>query len=586
MKSITILVAAVTLVTCVSLENRPASAQPPRAMNADLDYEASGFVMPASGQMPPGAIAGLTSSGPVQRTGYAAQAGPGHVPQLSGVNAQAGYGQPVGYAPQTSVQQVGFLGGSDCDSSGSGGCDSGCCSGGGGYSMAPGMYGESVYGGSMYGGCDGACGGACGGTGACGMSGGVLAGGVLGKMHGGDGELSGLRHLCIFCRGDGCEACQMFSGRSLAGLLGALAPYTEAGKCAQRWYDISAEALFLDRSTSGIGTNVITQRGSGPGGTPVISAGDIVEDGIEAGARLSGALIFGVGGSIEGTYMGGQEWNGSASASSPAVLIPNTAFDPNPLVGVSPGNQPFILSSGADLYSFISEFGTNPTGGFDDTDRSISQRVTNNASFHSGEINYRRRTVGPYCRFQGSWLAGLRYLRYDNSLGLDIVGLTDDGTQGGNGAAGDSVIDPTLRFFNASDSVQNSMLGAQIGGDLWYNMTPGIQLGVELKGAWLKNEARRRYNIGSNSVALASDAFRQDEGTFAVEFSSQLAYRLSHSWTLRSAYYLIAIDEVGNPEFNREFINNAVSTQNVSRPGIEFDSLVLNGFSFGAEYLW
>ncbi|WP_218933598.1 BBP7 family outer membrane beta-barrel protein [Rubripirellula lacrimiformis] len=595
MKSITTLVAAVTLVIGAFAGIRPVSAQPPRVQHADIDYEASGFVMPASGQMPPGAIAGLTQQGPVQRTGYTAQAGPGYVPPMQ---AQAG-----GYAPQHSmqqgsVQQVGFFGGggSSCDSCG-GGCDGAC---GASYGMDPNMaYGGMGYGGAMYGGCDGACGGACGGTGACGMGGGgVLSnGGVLGKMYGGGsacggcgqqgcghcGGLSNLRHMCVFCRGDGCEACQMFNGRSLVGCLGALMPYTEAGKCAQRWYDVSVEGLFMSRSGAEGVSGVLTQRGAGPGGTPVIRGEDAINDDLEEGIRLSGSLIFGAGGNIEGTYMGGQEWKGSASASSPATLVANGAFDP--LATSGPTSFPFVISSGADLYSFISEFGTNPVGGFDDTDRSISQTATSVARFHSGELNYRRRTVGPYCRFQGSWLVGMRYLRYDNSLGLDIVGLNNDGTDA-------TLTDGTQRFFSSSDGVKNNMFGAQIGGDLWWNVIPGVQLGMEAKGAWLKNEATRQYSISANSIAgggpgTIRDRYREDDGTLALEFSTQLVYRFSHSWSFKSAYYLIAIDEVGSPELNGEFIRDAVASPSTAgKPGMEFDSLVLNGFSFGAEYLW
>ncbi|MGB7325678.1 MAG: hypothetical protein WBD31_12460 [Rubripirellula sp.] len=614
MKSITILVAAVTLVICVSAESRQASAQPPRVLNADLDYEASGFVMPAKGQMPPGAIAGLTTSGPVQRAGYAGQAGPGYVPPMSGApnngmpmaatpingyasgQATAQAMQAGGYSPQGSVQQVGFLqgGGSSCDSCGPGGCDSMC--GDASYGQS---YGGPTYGQQMqFGGCDGACGGICGGTGACGMGGGSVmsSGGVLGKIYGDSscggcgmdgcgscGGLSKLRHICMFCRGEGCEACQMFRGRSLVGLLGALKPYSKAGKAAQRWYDISAEALFMGRSGSTGTGGVLTQRGAGPGGVAVLRGTDAINEDIEPGVRLSAALIFGVGGNIEATYFGGLEWDGSASVSSPATLIDNPSFDP--LATTGPTSFPFTITGGADLYSFISEFGVTPADGFDDTDRSISQAVTNRATFNSGEINYRRRTVGPYNRFQGSWLAGMRHLRYNNRMGLDIVGLNNDGTDA-------TLTDGTQRFFSSRDTIENSMFGGQIGGDLWYTMTPGIQLGVELKGMWMKNEARRNYSVSANSIAgggpgTASDSYRVDNGTMALELSTQLVYRLSHSWSFRSAYYLVAIDEVASPELSGTFLKDVVDSPNsVGRPGMDFESLTLNGFTFGAEYLW
>ncbi len=76
-----------------------------------------------------------------------------------------------------------------------------------------------------------------------------------------------------------------------------------------------------------------------------------------------------------------------------------------------------VTSANPTLYSFISRFGAPPQNGFDDTDRSLSQTVTSFSTLHSAEINYRRRTVGQYCRFQGSWLMGIRYVRFDSDFG-------------------------------------------------------------------------------------------------------------------------------------------------------------------------
>lgn len=612
MKTKLFLVAAVTFVTGFTAGNPHVGAQPPRVRTADIDYEASGFVMPASGQMPPGAIAGLSPQGPMRAANYAANAGPGYVPPLAsgGYGSPQAYGATQGYAPagyaaqmpsqhpgvamQNPIQQVGFFGG---------GCDSGCdggCDGCGSYGMDPVM----MYGG----GCGGACGGMCGGTGACGMGGcydgpcddggGVFSrGGVLGKLrHGGGsacggcgvdgcghcGGLTNLRHMCIFCRGEGCEACQIVGRGHLLGLLGALAPYTEGGRAAQRWFDLSAEALFLGHDVGGTGAGVITRQGAGPSGLAVLTDDNIDGGDLEVGVRLAASMIWGPGGSIEGVYMGGQEWNDSATASSPATIVDNTSF--NPLLPQGGANEPFLITSGADLFSFITEFGTNPAGGFDDTDRSTSQTVEASSRFHSAELNYRRRTVGPYSRFQGSWLAGMRYFRFDNQLGLDIVGIDNDGTNAG-------ASDGTLRFFNSTDDIENNLFGAQIGGDLWYNVMPGIQLGVELKGAWLKNEARRNYSISANSIAgggpgTITDSFREDDGTLALEFSTQAIYRFSHSWSFRSAYYLIAIDEVGVAELDANFLRETSQGSFTGQPRVNFDSLVLNGFSFGAEYLW
>jgi hypothetical protein len=357
------------------------------------------------------------------------------------------------------------------------------------------------------------------------------------------------------------------------GALHCLLPYREAGLCAQRWYDISSEAIFLGRSAPNIGTDVITRQGpdqnGGPNGIPVITAGDIVNSDLEAGLRLSGAWIFGAGANLELTYIGGQEWSDSKTATSPPVF----------------GGNPIGLVGGADLFSFITDFGTDPTD-LDDVDRSVSQAASYKAHFHSGEFNYRRRTVGPYCRFQGSWLAGLRYFRYDSRLGLNIAGLNDDGT-------GASPVDADLRFFRSTESVKNDLFGAQIGGDLWWNICPGISTGVGIKGAWLNNQYSDSSSIVANSLnngapgTLVGAQRNRDRGTVAGELEAKLAYRLSHSWTVRSAYYLIAIDNVANATWNADYIVDAAPIgSNVERPPFQFDSLVLQGFSIGTEYIW
>ena len=575
----------------------PAHAEPPRMQIADLDYEASGFVLPAGATgYHPGAVQQAIAQ--QSAGGQAGGAGPMIPAQHAGTKysptpyAPAGYSQPMpsGNAP-SGIAQVGYFSG------GGSACDAGCCGGGNCGSMGCGQQ---------------ACGpqGACGPLGMGYMHGGygqgayqdcepILSGGVLGKMRGGScgcgvggacgcgsggEELSGLRHICMFCRGGGCSACQMFNPGALIGALAALRPHGEAGLCAQRWYDLSAEALFMGRTTSSAGPNVITQRGAGGPGTPVLFGTDAASGDLEAGMRLSAALIFGAGGNIEATYMGGQEWKNSATVTSPADLTANVSFNPGAAPGALNSNE-FIINSGADLYSFISEFGTDPIGGFDDTDRSVSQSLESEAHFHSGEINYRRRTVGPYCRFQGSWMTGLRYLRYDDRVGLNIIGLDNDGIAA-NGTDGN------LRYFSTANAAKNDMLGAQIGGDLWWNMIPGVSLGVDGKLAWLKNDASNEYTIAANSISgggpgVVSDSIHDDNSTLALEFQTKMVYRLSHSWTFRSAYYLVAIDEVATSGLDGEFIRNAVQTgSGTSSRAINYRSLVLNGFSLGAEYTW
>lgn len=489
---------AIAVITCVGI--RQADAAPPSVRHANIDFEASGFVAPA------GMVHPSMYQGGVMPAGY--------------------FGSP---AP--------------CGCDAASGCDGGCSGGG----------------------CDAACGTGCGGS-RCGVLG---CGGLLGKLKGEGtacggcgasgcsscGGMSNLRNFCIFCRGSGCGVCQMFGHGHMICDPRCLLPYCEQGICAQRWYDISAEAMFLGHTSGGLG-GPVTTLGVAPGavgdpvppGQVVMSLGDADGgDELEAGARLSAAFIWGPGGNIEFTYVGGQKWNSSASVQDP----------------------------GGNLFSVISDFGRLPGGvppGFDDTDRSIFQGLQSESEFHSGEINYRRRTVGPYCRFQGSWLVGLRYIRFEDALTYNTFG------------------DPT-RFFSSRDSLHNNLFGPQIGFDFWWNVCAGVNFGVGCKGAWVQNDINRRTTLTYNSLdagAPGTDVIANgdQDSTVLGEFEMKLIYRLSHSWALRSTYYAVAVDDMAFGTLDADSITSFAQGGPLGDGSMQMDSAVFQGVSLGAEYTW
>lgn len=493
-------------------------------------------------------------SGPVQGMPYMGMPGAGYAP--------AGY---------SNVMPVGFNHQSSCD----GGCDGAC----GGY--APQGYGGYETCGCDGGGCDGGCGSASGG--------------------GFRGLLPSLTGQCRQCRGAGCSSCasralqndcigyggvfgDLVNGRcmdsdlglfmgtlggSLAGLAECLSPYGEAGKCAQRWYDISAEYMGLSSNLSQ-GNQVFATRGVG--GDPALSLNDVEGGSLASGVRLSAAVILGVGGNLEVTYMGGHEWSDRATANADVI---NVAGEGN-------------------LFSYISDFGNQPLNiGYDDTDRSLSQSVASQSFFHSGELNYRRRTVGPGCKFQGSWLAGMRYLRFDNNLLYSAVGSFNDGAGIVGTLGGD--LGTELRFYNSAVRTKNDYFGGQLGYDFWWNVTPGVQFGVGMKGAWMQNDWQRNYQLSANSagpgatVGSESQSDRDRKGTIMGELEATLLYRFSHEWTFRSSYHLMGIDDVVGTTIGRDNIVGVVDglpgTTALPAP-VQFNSAVLQGFTVGLEYLW
>ncbi len=466
--------------------------------------------------------------------------------QASGFLTPAGMVPPEMYGRGNvgNVSQVGWLSGSACDAVPcDGGCDSGCSTG----SCVGCIGGRACAGGGIFGQADNCDGGVREGGGLFGKS--CLCGGCGLKgcgLCGGGGGLSNLRYICIFCRGAGCSACQLCNnhGASPLAFLGAFLPYNDAGLCAMRWYDLSVEAVFLDHSRGGASGNITSL---GIDGERVLNSGSVNVD-LATGGRLSAAMIFGAGSNLEVTYLGGHQWDGRSSV---------TNEDPQ-------------------LFSFISDFGQTPLGGYDDTDRSLIQSIDVSSELHSGELNYRRRTVWPYCRFQGSWLVGLRYLRYNDRLVYSTAGEFDDATGG------------FPRFFSSNDRATNDLFGVQTGYDFWWNIRPGISMGVGAKGAWVNNNIDRRTILTANSINRTVELTdNTNKGAYLGDFEAKLVYRMSHSWTFRTAYYALVMDDIGFGGIDANTARNVVQgNSNIAQPTLQVDSLVIQGFSFGIEYMW
>ena len=409
-----------------------------------------------------------------------------------------------------------------------------------GMAFSPGMQGNGPTAfpggvtpvGFMSGGqCDGNCGSCDPGFGSCG---GISRGGLIGSCRNGDGLLG--RGSCFEAFCDYWSIDPRYLGSNLHGLGSNLGPYGEI--CGLRWYDLSAEAVFLGH-TQGVGNMAVTSDGSELPPNVVLTLGEANDgDELAAGVRLSGALICGVGGNVEATYMGGKKWSARAQATS----------DTN------------------NLYSFITDFGTSPAGALDDVDESSLQSIGVESELHSIELNYRRRSMGPRCRFQGSWLVGLRYLEFDNEMQY-------------------STFNSPARFFNSSDRVTNHMFGAQAGGDVWWNIHSGIRLGMGLKGAWVQNEINRSLTIDSNSIANTVINDTRRGGDLMGEFELKFIWQFNHSWKFRSAYYAIAAEDVGFGSIDKTTILSVAGGTAVN-PSYVLDDLVIQGISFGTEYNW
>ncbi len=358
--------------------------------------------------------------------------------------------------------------------------------------------------------------------------------------------------------GDGRSLSDLFSAMSgrLGSLTGSLLrPYGEGGVASQRWFDFSAEAIYLTR-THGAGAQNFSSQGRSPTNPSdfVLSSNNVNLDKYRAGLALQGNIQVGPGSNVEVGYFGLTKWRNSAT----------------------------VRSTTPTLYSFLSDFGTAPFDGFDDPDRSFTHTLNYESRVNNGEVNLRRRWAEPSGFLQGSFLAGIRYFQLDEQLNFIARGENNN-----------SFANNGPRFLDYQAKTQNQLTGFQIGGDLWLNIIPGVKVGSELKGGIFGNHATQNTQITANSLpafGIPSISERASDGrtAYLVQLSTQAIYRLTYAWTLRGSHQLIYVDNVAlAPEnINRtppsEFLPDSV--RNVS---INVDGEVLySGFTAGAEYTW
>jgi len=339
----------------------------------------------------------------------------------------------------------------------------------------------------------------------------------------------------------------------LAGLPALFIPYGEGGIASQRWFDASLEGIGLQRTSGGSGFAVSSLGANS--GNYVLTTDNVAPDGMQAGLAAQINVQVGPGSNLEFGYFG--------------ILDPSDAYAE-------------ARSANANLYSFISNFGTLPAGGFDDSDRSYLHTLDYRSELHNGEISIRRRWAEPAGYFQGSFLTGVRYLDLDEGSRFTATG------ENNNGAANNG-----LRFFDYNVATRNALVGWQVGGDLWYNFLPGIKLGVELKTGIYNNRSEQETSIYANSLpAFGIPEIRErvldNRTAYITQLSPQMVYRLNQSFALRSSYQVLWIDNVALAGDNFNGAPPSLFLPGSARqPFINNNSdVVYQGFTIGGEFMW
>ena len=384
---------------------------------------------------------------------------------------------------------------------------------------------------------------------------------------------------CDGCGGRGCRQCKILDwlsclklprlgGLGLLGRHGFGLGSNDASCCAQRWFDVHAEAMFLSRD---IGRNAdFTSSGLGVPANIVLSTDNLnfdpVQDGGgEEGFRITTAMQLGSGTSLEMGYYGSFNWADAAEACDPD----------------------------GQLFSALSDFGFDPFNGFDDTDRSFLQRIEYSSSFDNFDLSFRRRWVGPNCRFQGSWTLGARYFYLDE--GFRYM------TRGDNETAATALADKQariaqadalgqLRFMDYGINTRNSLTGCQVGADLWACALPGLSIGAEGKCGIYGNTAKQTTHVSGNSIADFTESKVANEVAFILQGDLMLVYKLNYSWTLRAGYHMLFVDGVALASENFNSVppivfspppgNDRVTSINSN------GNVFYHGGTVGLEWMW
>lgn len=370
---------------------------------------------------------------------------------------------------------------------------------------------------------------------------------------------------CASCGGHGCAACGIGSRGFLDRAIDRLLPYAEGGRCAPRLYDITIDAMYLRREHAG--RNIFLSTDDGTNGVPNFGTGDLDYD-HELGFRLTGAKQIFAGATAEFTYFGLFNWSDTQS------LIRDPAnFPPVPPPAATP---PFA----DDIFSVFSNYGLiNAPDGFDETDRAREHTISSSSSMDNFELNFRKRYTAPNCRLQYSWLAGVRYFYLLEDFGLTTIG-------GGT---------PSRGMMQYDVRARNSLTGFQLGGDAWFNIVPGINIGVDLKAGIYGNYANQTTNVLATTSTPAmgntfSESIDSNDVAMITDANFYFLWRLNPHWTVRLGYSFLFVEGVALAPENVNVTGPPpvlAGAPNTRVPGINDNgNAFYHGGFLGAEWMW
>ncbi|WP_202921482.1 BBP7 family outer membrane beta-barrel protein [Anatilimnocola aggregata] len=336
----------------------------------------------------------------------------------------------------------------------------------------------------------------------------------------------------------------------LGDVLGIIAPYSDGGCAAPRWFDFDVGVMSIRRDDVG-NSRVFTVQDDGVNPpVTVLQTSDLDFDS-STSFKFSAMMQCGPGSNLEFTYFGLFGWTSTAQAL---------------------GNN--------DLFSVYSQFGTDPAGGFPETDASDIQRITYFSTFDNFEVNFRQRWQSPNCRYQGSWLYGVRYFKLDEDFNYNTLGVHTD--------LGPPIV-VTTDTSRTNVNTNNSLTGLQIGGDMWVCLIPGLRVGGEGKFGVYGNHQNIDTTITTSTGLNFQEELRVGDVAFIGDLAAYATYRINYNWTFKAGYQALYVEGVAlaSENFNPVPPNVFVGGSQTRVPtAFRNGNVFYHGYTASFEYLW
>jgi len=214
--------------------------------------------------------------------------------------------------------------------------------------------------------------------------------------------------------------------------------------------------------------------------------------------------------------------------------------------------------------------GGNPASDY--FDGATEHRIWRNDEIHNIEINLLSQQLYNSGRGQFTWLAGVRYFRFDDSL---IFGSVAGGFEFGQ--------DPAEEAYLSSRAV-NNLVGFQLGARADYYVTPRLSLwGTPKIGIYGNSvDIRNRFYLGDGTEGFDIRA-RSTDLSFLASIDLGVAYQFGSHWRAFLGYRAIAVTQVALAD--NQYLPYLAATNDFADAKTN-GSLILHGGLAGLEFCW